>query len=392
MNIVDALIVLLALSAILRGKELGFIRQLLSTGGFFAGLLLGAALIEPRIINLAHTPTSRLFVTLLATLGTALLVLTIGEIIGLILKGKLQLRNSLDHVDNGFGALLGGVSLVIMVWLSAAILTTLPYPGLQSAVRNSLIVTTLNQKLPPAPPLVASIGHLIDPNGLPDVFVGSEPAPAQTPAVPPTPEQLSTAIAQDRASVVKVEGRGCGGIVEGSGFVVSDNLVATNAHVVAGIQNPYVIDDNGTHRAAAVWFDPDLDFAVLQVNNLAGHPLVFTTTSTHHGTQGGVLGYPGGGAFQAGTAVVLDEFTAVGRNIYGQRDTQRDVYSISATVVPGNSGGPLVDLNGRVLGVVFATSTTYNGVGYVLTAPEVIKEIHQAQATLQPVSTGDCAE
>jgi S1-C subfamily serine protease len=104
------------------------------------------------------------------------------------------------------------------------------------------------------------------------------------------------------------------------------------------------------------------------------------------------LGYPGDGPFTAGTAAVLEEFTAVGRNIYDQGTTDRDVYSIDANVIPGNSGGPLVDLNGQVMGVVFATSTEYNDVGYALGVPQVIHEIDQARLANHTVSTGSCAE
>jgi S1-C subfamily serine protease len=131
---------------------------------------------------------------------------------------------------------------------------------------------------------------------------------------------------------------------------------------------------------------------VLRVANLSGSSLTFDANSVNHGTQGGVLGYPGGGPFTADTAAVLDEFTAVGRNIYDQGSTDRDVYSISANVIPGNSGGPLVNLNGEVIGVVFAASTAYNDVGYALSVPQVIHEVNEARAMNHTVSTGSCAQ
>ncbi len=389
MNLIDVLIILLVIGALFRGEKLGFVRQLFSTIGFFSGLLMGA-LLEPHIIGLVHTSLSRSILTLGVTLGLALVMLSVGEYIGVVMKQKIQFRHELNHVDNSFGAGISGVSVLVLVWLSAAILVTLPYQNVQSSIRGSKIISLLDQDLPPAPNIIADIGHLIAPNGFPKVFIGTEPAP--TTATPPTPAALAAAVNLDRPSVVKLEGQGCGGIVEGSGFVVGSNLVVTDAHVIAGIYQPYVIDSNGTHTATPIWFDPNLDLAVLRVANLAGSPLTFDPDTVGHGTQGGVLGYPGGGTFTADTAAVLDEFTAVGRNIYDQGSTQRDVYSVAADVIPGNSGGPLVNLNGEVIGVVFAASTEYNNVGYALSVPQVIHEVNEARASNHTVSTGGCAQ
>ena len=386
---VDVLIVLLVVASALRGYELGLVRQLFSTAGFFIGLILGV-LLEPHLVRLAHTASMRVAITIFMTFGLALVALALGELAGVSLKAHVQLSDWLDRLDNSIGTALAGLSTLLLVWLSAVVIVSLPYPYLQSAVRDSHIVQLLDQRLPPAPNVIADIGHLITPNGFPDVFIGTEPS--STPATLPTPAALAIAVAHDRQSVVKVEGQGCGGIVEGSGFVVGSDFIATNAHVVAGIAHPYVIDSSGTHPATPVWFDPNLDFAVLRVSGLAGTTLAFDTAAATHGTPGGVLGYPGGGPFTADTAAVLEEFTAVGRNIYNEGQTTRDVYAVQANVVPGNSGGPLVDLDGNVIGVVFAASTTTNDTGYALAAPQVSSEVRQAIASNQPTSTGSCAE
>ncbi len=389
MNVLDVLIILLLIGGLVRGLDLGFVQQVFSTVGFFGGLLLGAAL-EPKVVGLAHSPLSRLGLTLLMTLGVAMVFLSIGEVIGTTVKRKVQLAKTVNRADNAFGSVVACVSVLAMIWLSAPVVVTLPYSDIQATVRDSKIVALLNRNLPPAPNLVADIGHLIAPNGFPDVFTGLEPSP--TPTTLPTPAALTAAVEKDKASVVKVEGRGCGGLVTGSGFVVGDGLVATNAHVVAGINAPYVADARGLHRATAIWFDPNLDFAVLRVSGLAGGPLPFNAQAIPYGTPAGVLGYPGGGPFQADSAAVLDEFTAKGRNIYNQGTTKRDVYSIQASVEQGNSGGPLVDLDGNVIGVVFATSTDYNNIGYALSVQQVIDEVASAKAANQAVDTGNCAE
>jgi len=387
--LVDGLVLIFAISSLLRGREIGFVRQVGSTAGFFGGLFLGAWL-EPHTIGLAHSPNGRTLVTLLTTLGCALALMTIGEYLGIHLKRRLVMKR-VNTFDNGLGALVGAVSLLLSAWLIAAILGSLPFPSLQAALRDSRIISTLNKRLPPAPTLVADLGHLIDPNGFPQVFIGGEPNPPAKVNLPPGSD-LRTAVERDRASVVKIEGQGCGGLIEGSGFVVDSSDVATNAHVVAGIRNPYVQDDNGSHRATVIWFDPNLDFAVLRVGNLAGPKLPIGSGRVAAGTPAAVLGYPGGGPFTADTAAVLDELTATGRNIYGRGNTNRDIYEVQADIIPGNSGGPLIDANGTVIGVVFAESVTYQNVGYALTTSQVISAINQAVARDQATGTGQCAE
>lgn len=386
---IDLLIIIFLVSALYRGHEIGFVQQLCSTAGFFGGLFLGT-LLEPHTVQLAHSAVSRSLVTIITTLGTAFVLLTVGEYLGMALKNRLHNRR-LHSADNALGAFLSAGSLLVAVWLAAAILINLPLSGLQSSIRSSRIVTQLNRSLPAAPDVIASLGHLIDPNGFPNVFISGEPAPPAHINLPPQ-SALAAAVNQDKASVVKIIGQGCGGIVEGSGFVVGNDLVATNAHVVAGIAQPYVEDANGTHNGTVVWFDPNLDFAVLRVANLAGRPLLINTATAASGTPAAVLGYPGGGGFTADPASVLAEFTASGRDIYNRATTQRDIYEVAARIIPGNSGGPLITTDGQVIGIVFAESTTYNHVGYALTTAAPSQEINQAAASNQPVSTGSCAE
>ncbi|HSX47495.1 MAG TPA: trypsin-like serine protease, partial [Patescibacteria group bacterium] len=105
-----------------------------------------------------------------------------------------------------------------------------------------------------------------------------------------------------------------------------------------------------------------------------------------------VLGYPGCGSFTASPAAILDEFNASGRDIYGSGLTVRSVYEIQAKVIPGNSGGPLIEKNGQVMGLVFAESTSYQNIGYALSMNKVNTEIMQSQLNQSPVSSGQCAE
>jgi S1-C subfamily serine protease len=386
--LLDIAIIIFAFSALFRGRDSGFVRQIFSAVGFFGGLFIGAAL-EPHVIGLAHTTVSRSVVTLVTTLGSAFIFLTIGEYIGVSLKHKVQL-NRLNEYDNILGAGLGIITFLVSIWLSAAIVASLPLPSVQQVVKSSRIIAALNEHLPSAPTVIADFGQLIDPNGFPQVFIGNEPNPGKQVALPNL-GLLQAAVTADRGSVVKVVGQGCGGVVEGSGFIAADGLVVTNAHVVAGIKHPYVEDENGTHSATVIWFDPNLDFAVLRVSNLAGHVLTIASGHVAPGTSAAVLGYPGGGPFTPAPAAIIDEFTATGRNIYGKGNTDRDVYEVQGKIIPGNSGGPLVAQNGSVIGIVFAESTSYNNVGYALTTKQFSQELITAKNRDTPKSTGSCA-
>ncbi len=387
--LVDVAIVILAAIAIYRGWKSGFIRQFCATVGFFGGLYLGGLLL-PHTINFAQASEDRATITVVTVLSCALISLTIGEYFGLHLKRRL-LAKQINHLDNGFGSVLGVVSVLLSIWLLAAVSSGLPSGSFISSIRSSYIIASLNRVLPPAPSIIAGLGHLVDPNGFPDVFIGTEPIPRGNINLPALGD-LAEAVNQDKDSVVRIKGQGCGGVVAGSGFVVADDLVATNAHVVAGIRKPYVQDASGRHAASVISFDPELDFAVLRVSDLAGSALEIATGNVSAGTPAAVLGYPGGGDFKADPAAVLSRLTASGRDIYGRGHTLRDVYEVRADIVPGNSGGPLVAKDGSVIGVVFAESTSFNHVGYALTNARLNVKITQAAASTQAVGTGRCAE
>jgi S1-C subfamily serine protease len=235
---------------------------------------------------------------------------------------------------------------------------------------------------------LAKVERTLAARGFPRVFAGLEPTPAP-PVTGPNAAAINQAAAAGRAATVKIEGIGCGGVVEGSGFVVGPGLVATNAHVVAGINRPIVIDSAGTHPATVVEFDPDMDFAVVRTSGLTASPLRLASEVLPRGTVGAVLGYPGGGGFTVSGAAVLDSRLAVGRNIYDAGLVKRDIYELQSVVRPGNSGGPLVTPDGRVIGVVFAMSTTNGDVGYALTSAEVQSEVADA-ASSGATSSGPC--
>ncbi len=393
MNLIDVCIILFFITSLIRGVELGVLRQAFSTIGLIAGLFLGV-FIQGKVIHLAHTPAIKALLALVI-IATCIGVLSAGcEYVGMLLRQRIERAKRLkllDRADRAVGSIVAGVTLLVTVWLIAAIFTNVPIQALQRQTRSSVIIAQMNKSLPAAPQIVTKLGHLIDPNGIPNVFAGLEPK-IDTSTPLPSIGDLDSAVTQDRDSVVKIEGVSCGGISEGSGFVADTGMVVTNAHVVAGVKQPYVIDANGKHSTSVIWFDPNLDLAVLRTSNLSGRPLAMLGAPVDAGTPAAALGYPGGGGFTAKPATVLDSFNARGRDIYNQGETERGVYSIKADIKPGNSGGPLIDKNSQVIGIVFAESTTYDKVGYALAMNQVIDEFNQAKNNHQTVGTGSCTE
>ena len=384
---IDALIIAFIIFSVYRGHEVGFARQAFSGVGFFGGILLGAWL-QQYVVSDDMNTTERSLVALSVTLGCALVGLSLGEYLGLLAKQKVRPKG-INKYDNILGSGLAILSILISFWLLAAAINGLPLNKLNEAIDRSKIIAALNNTLPDAPTFISNLANFIDPNGFPQVFIGDGPTP-RTDINLPALGEMSPAVEATRDSVVKIEGEGCGGIVDGSGFVASNGFVATNAHVIAGIKNPYVKDVGGSRRATPVWFNPSMDFAVLRVSGLVGKPLQLTSGSSPVGTPGAVLGYPNGGNFNVSLAAILDQFIASGRNIYDRGNAERDVYEIKANVVPGNSGGPLINKEGAVMGVVFAQSTSHAGVGYALTSDQVRGDLSKAIQRDTAVSAGQC--
>jgi S1-C subfamily serine protease len=167
--------------------------------------------------------------------------------------------------------------------------------------------------------------------------------------------------------------------------------VVTNAHVIAGVDAPEVqFQDAGPFSATTVLFDDDTDLAVLYVRAGLPQDLDFLGPDLERGATGAVLGFPGGEDLTASPAGVRRRLNAVGRDIYGRGTIEREVYELQTRVRPGNSGGPFVNSDGIVAGVVFAASTTDNDVGYALTSSQVEPVVRRALGRTGAVDTGRC--
>ena len=388
MSIVDILILIFALSSVFRGFQIGFIRQAFSTIGFVAGLFIGSAFGNV-LASFAGSTGMASLIGVSSLLIVSFGLMTVGEIIGLRLKQRWQARTA-QQIDGVLGVGMSLATLVIALWLAAGLLLLAPSGPIQQVAQESRIITAVNKHMPPVNRFLSALNKLIDPNAFPQVFSGKEPLPGSRATLPPD-SAFAKILAQSKASVVKIEGLGCGGIVDGSGFVAGKGRVVTNAHVVAGVKNPKVIDRDGTHNARVVYFDIKNDVAFLVAEDMQVPPLSISTSALTAGSGVLVEGYPEGGAFAAQTAVILDRFTAIGRDIYGQSITKRDIYSVQARIVQGNSGGPVLNEEGSVVGIVFATSTSYNNVGYALTTNQIASELASIADYTRTTATGQCS-
>lgn len=387
LNLIDFMIIIFLLAAIARGLRTGLMQLLLSSAGFVVGLLIGTQVAGHLALYFDSNPVARLFIVLAVEFGLAGLFYALGELAGYRLSG-LAARFHLWGLNQVLGAGLAVLFTLVVVWLAASVLASVRAYDIGGQVKRSLMVRFLQASLPTPPDIFAQLEKIISPNGFPDVFLGLEP---QHTTISPTNMVDNQAVLNDLASVVKVRGEGCGGIVTGSGFVAGDELVVTNAHVVAGVREPEVVDQNGTYAATPIWFDPGLDVAILSVDGLTSPPLALSKDVLPDENAAVVLGYPGGGPLVADNSVIIDHVTATGRNIYNRGLVFRNIYEVQVDVQPGNSGGPLVAADGTVAGIIFAKSLSQSHVAYALMIDQARPLIQEAAQDMTPVSTSGCA-
>jgi len=198
-------------------------------------------------------------------------------------------------------------------------------------------------------------------------------------------------VAEAAHSVVKIRtvAPACQKILEGSGFVIAPNRVMTSAHVVAGGNSVSISVDGHDHAANVVAHDPTADISILDVPDLQAPPLVFADGVAPKGTDAVIMGYPGGGTFAATPARVREVIELTGPDIYRTTSVTREVYAIRGSVRQGTSGGPLIDLTGRVLGVDFGAAVDDPDTSFVLTAKQVSPQAASV-GNSAPVATGAC--
>ena len=389
MNVFDLLAILVFVIAVLLGFRSGLLPQLGGIGGAVAGGLLAISalpFLEPRLADLDAV------VRAMAVLAGLVFAVGLGEGVGAAvgrMAGDRLSGGLLGAMDRVGGAAGGALQGVLMVWLAGGLLAVGPLPSLAQSAQTSVAVRTLDRVLAPPTVLVAELGRLLDASGLPDFFIGLEPLPRPPIDLPNNP--LVAELAKlATSSTVRVVASTCGLQSTGTGFVVAQGYVVTNAHVVAGGRTIRVDRGGSLFEALPVLFDSSLDIAVLHVPKLVAVPLRFAVKDPERGALGAAFGHPGGGPLTVIPGGVTGAYDVRGLDIYGTGQVTRRVIELRAAIDRGDSGGPFVLLDGTVGGVVFAEARTDGAVGYALSPTALAIAITPALTRTGEVTVGAC--
>ncbi|QEO09833.1 MarP family serine protease [Protaetiibacter larvae] len=392
-RILDVLLVLVLLVYLGEGWRNGILRSLAAILGIAAG---GVAAFFAVPIAAAAIPAPEWRLTV--SIGLAVVLLVGGHLLGVTIARTVRGRRKddprhereLTTAERLLGAIANLVAAALVATLVAGSVAQLGVPVLSQAVRRSVVIGTI-ERLTPAPidEGLARVRAAILEQGIPTIdeaLGGITSAPK-----PPQVDIAVDALAAAAGSVARISGTAfaCGQNQSGSGFVVAPERVLTNAHVVAGVDNPIVeLPDGEVLDGQVVLFDPELDIAVIAVPGLHAAPLPLADAAI--GTPGVVDGYPHGGPFTSTPAEVLAISTERVDDIYGEQANAREVATIAADVQPGNSGGPLVSLDGHVVGLVFARNADHANVGYATTLPQLDPLLADVASLRTPVTPGHC--
>ena len=392
MNWLDAVLLVAAASFGFSGYRQGFVVGVLAFAGFVGGgvggLVLAPAVVSRVGSGLGQTALALALVLLAATLGQVVLAW-----FGSLIRDRLTWR-PVRVVDAGLGAMVSVLAMLLVTWFLASALRPGPLPELSRQIGDSRVIRAVDDVVPQdAHTLFSSFRRVIDDSDLPTVFGGLDPEKIRAVDPPSRGVTGSPAVRRAGTSVVKVLGTAdaCDRRLDGTGFVISPGHVLTNAHVVAGVDRPEVQigGDGRMYRSRVVVYDSDRDLAVLYAPDLRAEALAFDA-SGERGDQAVVAGFPGGGSYRLEAARIRDTIDATGPDIYQRREVTREVFSLYARVEPGNSGGPLLTLDGDVYGVVFAKSLDDPDTGYALTVDEARPVVRAGADKTSQVDTGAC--
>jgi S1-C subfamily serine protease len=391
-SLVDGVLVVLALVFALSGFRQGLLVSAASFLGFFGGAIAGAQLSQPVADRVGGSNVARVFAALVVVLAGALLGQVLFGAVGRALRTRVTWEPA-RMVDAVAGAVVSAIAVLLVAWMVATPLASSPFTSVASSVRKSALVHAVDQAVPgPVRSVYDSLRDAIDRRGIPDVLAPLTPTQSKEVAAPDQTLTGNPVVARVKGSVVQIRGiaPSCSRQIDGSGFVFAPGRVMTNAHVLAGVAHPVVTADGRQYPAVPVYDDQETDVAVLSVPGLPEVPLQFAPTPADTGADSIIMGYPGGGGLYIGAARVRDRGDISGPDFRNTRTVLRDVYALYGSVRAGNSGGPLFDVQGRVLGVVFASAIDDPSTGYALTAQQVAKAATAGATARGTADTGPC--
>jgi S1-C subfamily serine protease len=391
-SVVDLFLIVLIVMFALNGYRQGFVVGALSFVGFFLGALIGLQA-APLVVTHIGDPIARVLISLGSVFGLALIGQSIAAWAGTRLRHAITSENG-RRIDDIGGIAVSVLALLLVAWMVAGPLASSSMPTVAREVRNSAILGAVDAVMPDeARVLYNGLRETIADGDFPNVFGDLTPTRARQVA-PPDPQLAnSAAVKAARSSVVKVVGSApsCRRRIEGSGFVYAPQHVMTNAHVVAGTRGALTVEVNGGQASGrVVYYDPERDLAVLYVPGLRVPAMEWAPQLAGTGDDAVVIGYPLDGPYTATSARVRDVRRVRGPDIYEERTVVREVYTLRSTVRSGNSGGPLLDPSGHVLGVIFAAAVDDPETGFALTVTESRPVADAAVSRTSAVGTGGC--
>jgi S1-C subfamily serine protease len=389
-NLLDWVLVVIVVLYAVSGYWQGFVTGAFATFGLLLGGLLGVWL-APTALGDA-TPS---ILVSLAAVFIVILCASLGQAVFQLVGARIRDRitwQPVRAIDAIGGAALSGAAALLVAWALGVALSGSGLRGITPLVRDSKVLAEVNSLLPAsAGSKLSAFNDVVGTTFFPRYL---EPfAPERIVAVPPGPKRLLTDpdVSRAAAGVVRIRStNSCGQGVEGSGFVYAPDRVMTNAHVVAGVSDPLVEVNDSSVQAKVVYYNPDVDIAVLSVPTGSVRPLHFATAASS-GDGVAILGFPQNGPYNVQVGRVRADQRLRSPDIYGDGTVIRDVLSLRGLIRPGNSGGPVIDSAGRVVGVVFAASVTSGDTGYALSAAQVGQAAASGRIASRPVSTEGCA-
>ncbi|MDR5712313.1 MarP family serine protease [Nesterenkonia flava] len=371
----------------------GLARGIWITLGGVVGFLIGASaafFAIPVVAGWVPDPVWRV----VAVIGAAIVLVVAGHALGSAAGTEMQ-RMFKNPTLQRLGSLVGGVlNLVVAVVVISALsfsVQAMGFPAVNQHMRQSAVLQTINGVMPEATESwFAQLRGTVMASDIPEIAQLLVPESSEAPET----MDLTAAAEETAGAVARITGTAhqCGQSQSGSGFAITPTRVVTNAHVIAGVGEPSVELPGGqVVTGRAVYFNPNTDLALLAVDPV-DVPSVDLGAPLDPGAPGFVMGYPAGGPFSAGSALVQARDVSEINSIYGGSPSTLEIYQVNADVRQGNSGGPLVDTDGNVVGVIFARAMEGNAVGFAITAEAAGEVLTEPEGFVDTVSTGQCVE